>query len=114
MHRTGILASAFPPHERGKAYGINAAAVYVGLSLGPLYGGLLTEYLGWRAIFLVTIPLGLAAFFLLSRIKGDWAEAKDRRFDVKGSVISALAIVALMYGFTRLPDVEGIVLAAAG
>ena len=49
-----ILTSAFPPHERGRVLGINVAAVYLGLSLGPSIGGFLTEELGWRSIFLVT------------------------------------------------------------
>ena len=46
-----ILTSVFPPRERGRALGINVAAVYTGLSAGPLIGGLLTERLGWRSIF---------------------------------------------------------------
>jgi MFS family permease len=42
-----ILTSVFPAKERGRALGVNAAAVYTGLSVGPLVGGSLTEHLGW-------------------------------------------------------------------
>ncbi|NIV38520.1 MAG: MFS transporter, partial [Anaerolineae bacterium] len=55
-----ILTSVFPAQERGRVLGINVAAVYLGLSLGPPLGGILTQQLGWRSIFLVTLPLGLA------------------------------------------------------
>ena len=47
-----ILTSVFPVGERGKVLGINVAAVYLGLSLGPFSGGVLTQHFGWRSIFL--------------------------------------------------------------
>ncbi|MCD4768945.1 MAG: MFS transporter, partial [Bacteroidales bacterium] len=56
-----IITSVFPPGERGKAMGINITAVYAGLSSGPFLGGLLTEYFGWRSIFIVLIPIGAIA-----------------------------------------------------
>jgi len=57
-----ILTSVFPPGERGRALGINTAATYLGLSLGPVLGGVLVQSLGWRSIFWVTVPVGLAAW----------------------------------------------------
>jgi MFS family permease len=50
---TAILINIFPLGERGKVLGIMAASVYLGLSLGPFIGGLMTQYLGWRSLFLV-------------------------------------------------------------
>jgi EmrB/QacA subfamily drug resistance transporter len=103
-----ILTSVFPPGERGKALGINVAAVYLGLSLGPFLGGFLTQHYGWRAIFLVNIPLGLIiVLFIILKLKGEWAEAKGERFDWRGSVIYSLSLVAMMYGFSRLPAAAG-------
>ena len=52
-----ILTSAYPQEERGRVLGINVAAVYLGLSLGPTFGGYLTMYLGWRSIFIFTAIL---------------------------------------------------------
>lgn len=52
-----ILTSVFPIGERGKAPGINVAAVYVGLSLGLPIGGFLTQHFGWRSIFLTNVPV---------------------------------------------------------
>ena len=51
-----ILTSVFQPGERGRAIGINITATYLGLSLGPVIGGLLTHYLGWRSIFAFLVP----------------------------------------------------------
>ena len=54
-----ILTAVFPLSERGKVLGINTAAVYTGLSLGPFLGGFLTQNLGWRSIFLFNVCLCL-------------------------------------------------------
>ena len=103
-----ILTSVFEPGERGRVLGINVAAVYTGLSAGPFLGGLLTENLGWRSIFWLMVPLGLIVIaFVVWRLKGEWAEARGESFDLAGSVIYALALVALMYGFSRLPELLG-------
>ncbi|PJB50246.1 MAG: MFS transporter [Chloroflexi bacterium CG_4_9_14_3_um_filter_45_9] len=103
-----ILTSVFPLGERGKALGINVAAVYLGLSLGPFLGGFLTQHFGWRSIFLANVPLGLIIIaFTFWKLKGEWAEAKGERFDLIGSVIYSLALVAIMYGFSLLPAMWG-------
>jgi EmrB/QacA subfamily drug resistance transporter len=110
-----ILTSAFPPGERGRVLGINVAAVYLGLSLGPSIGGFLTGNLGWRSIYFATVPLGLIAIgFVVWRLKGEWAEAEGESFDLAGSTIYAIALVALMYGFSRLPGLAGGGLALLG
>ena len=110
-----ILTSVFPVQERGRVLGINVAAVYLGLSLGPPLGGVLTQQLGWRSIFLMTLPLGLAVIvFVLWRLEGEWAEARGEAFDLIGSAIYAVALVALMYGFSQLPDLVGAALIALG
>jgi EmrB/QacA subfamily drug resistance transporter len=110
-----ILTSVFPASQRGQVLGINVAAVYVGLSLGPFIGGLLTQNLGWRSVFLAIIPVGLVAMaFALTRLKGEWAEAKGESFDLAGSIVYALTLIALMYGFSLLPDLAGAGLILAG
>ncbi len=114
---TGVamLTSVFPAAERGKALGINVAATYAGLSLGPVLGGVLTQHLGWRSIFFVGVPLGLVVLgVILRKVKGDWAEAKGEKFDLAGSIIYSLALVVLVYGFTMLPAMLGVWLIVAG
>lgn len=103
-----ILTSVFPPGERGKVLGINVASTYSGLSLGPFLGGVLTRHFGWRGVFWVNVPLGLVIIALiLLKLKGEWAEARGERFDFVGSAIYAFFLVAIMYGFSLLPQVSG-------
>jgi EmrB/QacA subfamily drug resistance transporter len=103
-----ILTSVFPVGERGRALGINVAAVYVGLSLGPFIGGLLTEHFGWRSVFIASVPLGLIVIALvLWKLKGEWATARGEKFDLTGSVVYSITLVLVMYGFSLLPDASG-------
>jgi MFS family permease len=101
--------------ERGKVLGIAVAAVYLGTSMGPFLGGILTQYLGWRSIFLITASLGfIVVALVIWRLKAEWAEAKGEKFDTIGSVLYSLMLVAVVYGFTHLPDMLGFILIATG
>ena len=103
-----IITSVFKPGERGRAMGINITAVYLGLSCGPVIGGLLTQYLGWRSIFAFLVPFGIFSLFLINRkIKTEWAEAAGEKFDWRGSLIYGIALSSFMFGFSRLPSSPG-------
>ena len=103
-----ILTSVFPDGERGRVLGINIAAVYIGLSLGPVVGGFLTQHFGWRSLFIFNVPLGLMILFLTFwKLKGEWAESKGEPFDFIGAVVYGLTLVSIMYGFSLLPGVKG-------
>jgi len=110
-----LLTTVFPANERGKILGINVAATYIGLSVGPVLGGVLTHHLGWRSIFFLSALLGLAVIgVVLWKLKGEWTGAKGERFDFAGSVIYILGLVALVYGFTLLPAMLGVGLIVGG
>ncbi len=110
-----IITSVYPPEERGKAIGINIASVYIGLSMGPVLGGLLTQYFGWRSIFIAVIPIGLLVLALtVFKLKGEWKECSGEKFDFKGSIIYSVALVILIYGFSILPSENGIILLILG
>jgi EmrB/QacA subfamily drug resistance transporter len=103
-----ILTSVFHPGERGRAIGINITATYLGLSLGPVIGGLLTQYLGWRSIFAFLVPFGIISLILIQRkIKIEWAEAIGEKFDWRGSIIYGIALASFMWGFSKLPSSLG-------
>jgi MFS family permease len=100
-----ILTSIFPPGERGTVLGINVAAVYMGLSCGPFFGGLLTHHFSWRSIFLFNIPFCFIIILLIIyKLKGEWAEAAGEAFDARGSVIYGITLIAVIYGISRLPS----------
>lgn len=112
-----ILTSVFPPQRRGWVLGINVAATYTGLSLGPFVGGLLTQYLGWRWVFLLNVPLGMLILIAVwLKMPQEWAGSRGEPFDWKGSLVYLLMLTAFMLGFTWLPRWKGLVLllAAAG
>ena len=110
-----LLTTVFPANERGKVLGINVAAVYIGLAVGPVLGGILTQQLGWRSIFFLSAILGLLVLgVVLWKLKGEWTGAKGEKFDFTGSIIYILGLVALVYGFTRLPSMLGVGLVVGG
>lgn len=110
-----ILTSAFPPEQRGRVLGYNVSAVYIGLSIGPFLGGILTQAFGWRSIFLIVTGLGLLVSFLVIRfLKPENADLNLKKIDITGSIIYALTLVAVVYGSSLLPEVLGIVLMLCG
>jgi len=110
-----LLTSIFTPGKRGLALGVNVAAVYLGLSLGPPIGGLLTQQLGWRSVFAVNVGLGGVAAAMAARgLRGEWRESPGDRFDGAGAVLYGAGLCALMYGLGRLPSVRGAGLVALG
>lgn len=117
IYGTGIamITSVFPPERRGQALGINVTAVYIGLSIGPFLGGYLTEFFTWRSIFLTNIPLGIYIIYQVRRhLAGEWADACGERFDIVGSTFYGAMLLAVMYGFSRLPDPGGVLAIVAG
>ncbi|MFC1938856.1 MFS transporter [Chloroflexota bacterium] len=114
---TGVamVTSVFPAGERGKALGVTAAMTYLGLTLGPVLGGVLTQHFGWRSIFLAMVPLGATILALLfGKVKGEWSEARGEKFDFTGTAIYSLSLIGIIYGFSLLPEGLGIWLTVAG
>lgn len=111
-----ILTSVFPAEKRGKAIGWVSASVYTGLSLGPPLGGLLTQHLSWRAIFLLNVPIGLLVLWLVKKslAGAEWKGAEGEKFDLPGAALYTAALCALMYGLSEITAARGPAFAAAG
>lgn len=111
-----ILTSVFPAGQRGKVLGINVAVVYLGLAVGPFVGGFLTQYLGWRSIFFINIPIEVAAIIaILLGLKQEWTDAKGEKFDMLGSIVYGLGLLGIMSGLSITGiGVWRVVLALAG
>lgn len=91
-----IVARTFPAGERGRALGLNAISVSIGLSLGPALGGVLTQVATWRAIFLINAPIGLLAILWASRVLPAEAPGTGQTFDIRGAALSGSALFALL------------------
>ena len=98
-----IVSSVFPPERRGRAIGIVVSAVYVGLAAGPLLGGVATDLFGWRANFLLHIPLALVVIHIgLHKVKGE-CSGKKGDLDFIGAALFALTILLLCLAITSFP-----------
>jgi EmrB/QacA subfamily drug resistance transporter len=112
---TALLAAVYPPHERGRVLGINIGTVYLGQSIGPFVGGLLTEHFGWRSIFAVTALLAVATALITSwKLKSEIQAVQDEKFDWAGSFLYCVMMLGLMYGLSILPAPDGFAYLAAG
>lgn len=93
-----MIVSVHAPKERGKVIGYSAAATYIGLSVGPMLGGFITEAVGWRGIFYLT-GLGLVfSLFAVSRVRQEWYGARGEAFDWRGALLYIGASGLLLYG----------------
>ena len=91
-----IIRVAWPDKRtRGHALGLWAACNGVALAIGPTLGGVLLDRFGWRSIFLVVVPLGLAALLLARPAIPETADPQNRRFDAPAQLLGALALGGL-------------------
>jgi EmrB/QacA subfamily drug resistance transporter len=96
-----LLAQTFHGRERGQAFGIWGAVTAASTALGPVVGGLLVTWLGWRWIFFVNLPVGAFAIGVTLTRVAEWRPPRARRVDVLGAVWFTVALVALVYGLIR-------------
>ena len=112
---TAMIASVFPPGKMGAAQGFNVAAVYLGISVGPFFGGIVTEHWGWRAIFVSHVAIGAVLLInTLRRLRGEWRDAAGERFDWAGSALYAAVLLLLTEGLLEASRPRGWALLGAG
>jgi MFS family permease len=105
--------------ERNRALAVWGGAGAAGLVIGVLLGGVLTQALGWEAVFFVNVPLaGLAVLLAFAVIAPDRERDTGRRFDLPGALSATLAITLLVFALVQGPglgwDSPGIIASAAG
>ena len=104
-----ILVSSFPSEKRGRVLGISVSAVYTGLALGPLLGGIITQHFGWRILFLIAAIFGVFTF-IISVIHLE-REKKIKKLPVKndllGTILFMTGLTTLVYGSSQLPSTTG-------
>jgi EmrB/QacA subfamily drug resistance transporter len=100
-----IVTEIFPNSERGRALGIIGATVSLGIALGPTVGGLLIAISGWRSIFLVNVPIGIFASFIVMRNIPNHRSVQTRQqFDWWGAIVMTCTLVAFAFGMTYGQD----------
>ncbi len=92
------------PRERARAIGVWGAVFGISLSLGPVLGGALVDSVGWRAVFLVNVPVGLAAIVLTALFVPESRAAHPRRIDPVGQILVIVALATLTYAIIEGPN----------
>ncbi|MEE4022528.1 MFS transporter [Gordonia sp. PKS22-38] len=92
-----LITRMFPPEKRGAAMGVWGTVAGVATLVGPLLGGVLTDWLGWEWIFFVNLPVGVIGLLLAAVLVPD-VDTHDHQFDWLGVVLSAVGMFALVFG----------------
>jgi EmrB/QacA subfamily drug resistance transporter len=99
-----IITNTFiEPRERARAIGIWGGVVGLSMALGPLTGGILVETVGWRGIFWVNIPVGIAAIILTALFVPESRAPRARRLDPVGQLLVIILLASLVYGLIEGP-----------
>src|SRR3954447_19347060 len=99
-----IIANTFTdPRERAQAVGVWGAVFGVSMALGPIFGGTLVSAIGWRPIFWLNLPVGLAAIVLALRFIPESKAASPRRVDPVGQILVLVGLASLTYGIIEAP-----------
>src|SRR5919205_1943553 len=77
-----IITAVFPPNERGKALGLTAVSISLGLTVGPTLGGVLTQWASWRWIFFINLPVGLFGVLWSWSVLPAGRRDEEQRFDL--------------------------------
>jgi len=99
-----IIVATFPPEERGRALGINAISMAVGLAVGPLLGGFVTSLWGWRFAFLINVPIGILGFiwgfYVVPEFRG-----QPSKVDILGAVTAFIFLFFILFFVNRFQSV---------
>ncbi|AJS58835.1 MFS transporter [Paenibacillus sp. IHBB 10380] len=99
------ISKVFPKGQRGGALGTIAGCIGVGTAAGPIFGGVVGQFLGWQSLFwftfLLSIIIVLGALYALPTITPTVADGKHRRFDLIGGVLLGLTVGFLLFGITQ-------------
>lgn len=97
-----LLFAAFPLNERGKANGVFGIPVLVAPAIGPTLGGYLTQYVDWRWVFFVNLPVGILGVILGAKVLRGAQPRPELRLDRWGFVLAAAGLGLLLFGLSNL------------
>ncbi|MFC0005332.1 MFS transporter [Micromonospora siamensis] len=93
-----IISNVFDPRERGRAIGVWAGAVGLGVAIGPVLGGALLEHYWWGSVFLINVPVVALGVVLVATLVPESRDPNPGRVDLLGVLLSVVGLVALTYG----------------
>ncbi len=96
-----IISNVFEPKERGRAIGVWAGAVGIGIVLGPVVGGALLEHFWWGSVFLINVPIVLIGLVLISGVVPESRDPSPGKVDPVGVVVSIAGLALLAYGIIK-------------
>ena len=99
-----LLLATTDESRQGHIIGQSVALTYLGLSLGPVIGGAVTEFIGWRCIFILAALLVLLSYLLIRPVKAEWYENGAPFVNAISSVLSISAILCTLYGLSSFSD----------
>ena len=91
-----IVTSAFDPSERGKAIGIYATAIALGLMLGPVLGGIIAQYLSWRFVFFINVPIAFVSLLWGYRVIPAGERKPGQRLDIWGAILAFVFLLSIL------------------
>lgn len=103
-----LISSVFTKENRGQAISWLISLIYVGLAVGPLLGGVMNEYFGWRSVFYLQVPLGLFVLYVGTfRIRTEWSAENFGEFDYIGAFLYVFTIGLLCLGVSAIQSMLG-------
>jgi EmrB/QacA subfamily drug resistance transporter len=97
-----VIADLYPREKRGRAYGFTAVGWTMGAVIGIVLGGVIVTYFSWRWIFLINVPVGVAALAVATRVLHEHAERTRHRLDLPGMITLGLGLFGVLWAMTRL------------
>lgn len=110
-----IVSAVFSPKQRGRVIGLTVSAIYFGLTFGPVLGGVLVDLYGWRASYLIHIPLTCIVLWIgYYKVVGEWSASERGSFDIKGAILYGTSILLFCLGVGSLPKLHGVIFMILG
>src|SRR5580692_1841429 len=101
-----LIGEAIPPRERGKYQGYLAGIAVSSSTFGPVAGGYLTQAFGWQSVFLINVPLGIIAFFLVLRLDARPGDRRRTTFDTPGLVLFILFVSPVILALEQVQRMD--------
>ena len=96
-----IVTNAFPPNERGKALGTFSTSIAIALAAGPTLGGFITEFISWRFVFFINVPIGLFAIIFGFKVIPRGTRREDQRLDWIGAIAAFIFLFTILLYLNR-------------